>query len=192
MKRHRHHIARILCAALPTAALLGSCASPLDPEVPRVDTRIFNAVKFRALAINARIIHPGDTTMIPEWRYTAARRTCSVDTARVSPSFDMDCALDGVPDTAAAWLKGLRLHLESAPADASMVFGHESTARGSLTATVVIDGVERVVNTNYTASASLQYTDPTHHEVRGTIFIGADRSPAFSLLIVVNFRANRD
>lgn len=207
MKRHRHHNARIpgtaraiaaargaimFCTVLSAAALLGSCSSPLDPEVPRVDTRIFNAVKFRMLEINARIIRPDDTAMIPEWRYTAAQRTCSVDTAGPSPSFGMDCTLDGVPDTAAAWLKGLRLHVESAPAASSMVFGRDSIARGSLTATVVIDGTEQVVNANYTASASLQYTDPAHHEVRGTIFIGADRSPAFSLVIAVNFRANRD
>ena len=179
-----------LAALLP--ALL-SCSSPLDEATDRIDTQITNIIKFKSVAVSARLALPSDTVLLDDWSYDMKASALVVDSSVSPHRIRLDRTMvQYASETPRIWLKELRIRIDDAMADsATRLIG--DPARGSgIAATVNVNGMDYTADNDYTASGTLHYIRGEKNRVEGTLLIGIDRSPAFTLMLAVNISASQD
>jgi hypothetical protein len=180
--------------AVMLLALLASCSSPIDVPTARIDTKLTNRIKLRSISVNARIERPADTTTIDEWSYTASTAAFAADTSGTPPTLSMNYVLNAqaAGATAAPLVKEVRIALDRVPAQGATTLGTDGSAASNVTATIVVDGVEYTTGAGATASAALYYLPDGKKRIQGTIVLGMNRSPLFTLLLAINFQASQE
>jgi hypothetical protein len=182
-----------LAAAVLLPALL-SCSSPLDEPTGRIDTQLTNIIKFRTMAVSARLTLPADTVIIDNWGYDVTSSSLTVDSARSPATLRLDRRMvQYASETPRIWLKDLRIRLDRADLDTAVEISGGDPALGSGVAAIMeINGTQYATGNNYTASAVLHYVRGAKNGITGTMLIGIDRSPAFTLLLAVDIDASQD
>lgn len=187
---------RSLRAIIPLLGLLlASCTSPLEVNTERIDTKLTNGLKLRTISTSVRITRGTDTSMTQEeWAYTVTASSFRADTTADPPGISLRLAMQGSPGPAeSSWLKEISIRLDDTGSTGSIPLAAAANGGNSIGATVMIGGVEHRSTLADNANASL------HHFIRdgvravqGTIVLGMNGSPEFTVVTVVNFLARQD
>jgi hypothetical protein len=182
-----------LAAAMLLPALF-SCCSPLDESTGRIDTQLTNIIKLRTMAVSARLALAADTVIIDDWEYDVASSSLAIDSTMSPATLRLDRRMvHYASETPRIWLKDLRIRLDRTNLDTAVEISGGDPALGNGVAAIMeINGTEYATGSDYTVSAVLHYVRGTKNGITGTMLIGIDRSPAFTLLLAVELDASQD
>lgn len=176
-----------------------SCSSPLDVPTKRIDTQLTNRIKVRSVEVNATIERPADSLIIDQWPYdsltigdwphTVTSPLFNADTIGSPPHIWMNYQMRG---TGKSWLKEINLKLDDVKSEGAVTLATGPGAGSRVTATVAVGNREYTTTTSDNASGTFYYRHGEKESIQGTIVIGMDRSPSFSILIAINFTATQD
>lgn len=173
---------------------LGSCSSPLDVGTERIDTRITNGLKLRTVSASVRIIRGGDTTLIEEWAYSVGSSSFSADTSVQPPGVTLRQVMLGAAGSGKTpWLKEIAIRLDGARADGAIPIAATADQKNGAGAVMMVDGTEYRSTPADNANASLHhFINNGRRTVQGTVVLGMNRPPAFSMVAAINFTASQD
>ena len=174
--------------------LLASCTSPLEMNTERIDTKLTNGLKLRTVSASVRITRGADTSVTQEeWAHTITASSFRADTATEPPGISLRLAMRGAPGPEDSWLKELAIRLDDTGSTGSIPLAAAASTGNSVGAAVMIGGIEHRSTLADNANASLHhFTSNGVRAVQGTIVLGMNGSPEFSVVAVVNFMASQD
>ncbi len=181
---------------IPLLALLAlaSCSSPLDVGTERIETRLTNGLKLRTVSASVRIIRDTDSILVEEWEYGVGSSRFSADTTAQPPSITLQRTMTGAPIPGkTSWLKELSIRLDDVATEGTIPMGGTAGQGNGAAATVVIEGAEHHSTRSDNANASIHhFSSNGRRTVQGTIVLGMNRSPLFTVVVAVNFTASQD
>ena len=179
---------------LPALAL-AACSSPLDVPTDRIETRLTNGIKFREMTVSAHMergVVPGDSITV-EWNYMTTASSFMADTTANPPLFRMHREMHPMSHILPGCsLRELEIDISNLEAEGSHSLFCYPTSKNFVRALVEIGTTQYRSASGDNASITIHYRNPGKRLIKGTLVLGMNRSPEFTLLVVVNFTASQD